>query len=78
MFRADQHSYLLYPNRELPRFLDRNNLSPALVKRSCLLRKLVNDGDMKHVRFGHRIYITRDQINDFLHANTHAGYVGRW
>jgi hypothetical protein len=45
MFRADQHSYLLYPNRELPRFLDRNNLSPALVKRSCLLRKLVNDGE---------------------------------
>jgi excisionase family DNA binding protein len=42
------------------------------------IRKLVNDGDMKHVRFGHRIYITRDQINDFLHANTHAGYVGRW
>jgi excisionase family DNA binding protein len=42
------------------------------------VRKLVNDGDVKHVRFGHRIYITRDQINDFLHANTHAGYVGRW
>jgi hypothetical protein len=33
---------------------------------------------MKHVRFGQRIYITRDQFNDFLHANTHAGYVGRW
>jgi excisionase family DNA binding protein len=42
------------------------------------IRKLVNDGDTKHVRFGHRIYITRDQINDFLQANTHAGYVGRW
>lgn len=42
------------------------------------IRKLVNDGDMKHVRFGHRIYITRDQINDFLHTNTHTGYVGRW
>ena len=42
------------------------------------VRKLINDGDMKHVRFGQRIYITRDQINDFLHANTHAGYVGRW
>jgi excisionase family DNA binding protein len=42
------------------------------------IRKLVNDGEMKHVRFGQRIYITRDQINDFLQANTHAGYVGRW
>ena len=42
------------------------------------VRKMVNDGYMKHVRFGQRIYITRDQINDFLHANTHAGCVGRW
>jgi excisionase family DNA binding protein len=42
------------------------------------VRKLVHDGDMKHVRFGQRIYITRDQINDFLHANTNTGYVGRW
>lgn len=42
------------------------------------VRKLVSDGEMKHVRFGKRIYITRDQINDFLHANTHAGYGGRW
>jgi excisionase family DNA binding protein len=43
-----------------------------------MVRRLVNEGDMKHVRFGHRIYITRDQINEFLEANTHAGYVGRW
>jgi excisionase family DNA binding protein len=42
------------------------------------LRALVNDGEMKHVRVGKRIYITRDQINDFLQANTHAGYRGRW
>jgi excisionase family DNA binding protein len=42
------------------------------------IRALVNDGEMKHVRVSKRIYITRDQINDFLQVNTHAGYRGRW
>ena len=26
MYRADQHSYLLYPDRRLPRFVERNNI----------------------------------------------------
>jgi excisionase family DNA binding protein len=42
------------------------------------VRALVNDGEMKHIRVGKRIYITRDQINDFLQANTSSGYRGRW
>jgi hypothetical protein len=45
MYRADQHSYLLYPNRELPRFVDRNNIPPAEIQRSALLKKLLADGD---------------------------------
>jgi hypothetical protein len=45
MYRADQHSYLLYPNRELPRFIDRNNLPPRDVRRSRLLRALLAEGD---------------------------------
>jgi excisionase family DNA binding protein len=42
------------------------------------VRKLVDDGDIKHVRVARRIYITRDQITAFLEANTRTGYVGRW
>lgn len=42
------------------------------------LRALVKEGDIKHVRLGKRIYVTRDQINEFLQANTQAGYRGRW
>lgn len=45
MYRADQHSYLLYPNRELPRFLERNNLPPAGLRRGGLLHKLLQEGD---------------------------------
>jgi hypothetical protein len=45
MFRADQHGYLLYPNRELPRFIERNNIPPRDIQRSRLLRKLLSEGD---------------------------------
>ncbi len=45
MYRADQHSYLLYPNRELPRFCDRNNIPAKDIKQSALLRKLIADGE---------------------------------
>jgi hypothetical protein len=45
MYRPDQHSYLLYPDRDLPRFLDRNNIPPTQVRRSRLLRALLARGD---------------------------------
>lgn len=36
---------MLYPNRELPRFVDRNNIPPAEIQRSALLKKLVAEGE---------------------------------
>ncbi|MEZ5039767.1 MAG: hypothetical protein R2828_07745 [Saprospiraceae bacterium] len=44
LYRADQHSYLLYPNKELPRFRAKNNLPKEAVTTSALLTKLVQDG----------------------------------
>lgn len=49
MYRRDQHSYLLYPNRQLPRFTERNNISVKELRRSALLRKLVADGNSELV-----------------------------
>jgi len=49
MYRADQHSYLLYPDRTLPRFLDRNNIPAKEIRRSSLLRKLLADGNRRLV-----------------------------
>ena len=43
MYREDQHSYLLYPERQLPRFHERNNIAPRDVRGSRLLRKLIAD-----------------------------------
>jgi hypothetical protein len=45
MYRADQHSYLLYPDRRLPRFVEKNNLPRQEINRSPLLRKLLADGN---------------------------------
>ena len=45
LYRADQHSYILYPDRDLPGFLQKNRLNPELVKTSALLTELVEKGD---------------------------------
>ncbi|MEP0546029.1 MAG: hypothetical protein ABJF88_03790 [Rhodothermales bacterium] len=45
IYRPDQHSYRLYPDRELPSFLEKNNLPPEAVEASSLLRTLIADGD---------------------------------
>ena len=47
LFRPDQYSYLLYPNKELKGFLDRNTISEEAVNSSKLLQKLVQDGNVK-------------------------------
>ncbi|MCB9443866.1 MAG: hypothetical protein H6669_06480 [Ardenticatenaceae bacterium] len=45
LYRADQHSYMLYPNRQLPGFLDKNNVATAQVAGSKLVAALVEAGD---------------------------------
>ncbi len=41
LFRPDQYSYLLYPNKELKGFLDRNQVPEKLVKSSKLLSEMI-------------------------------------
>lgn len=45
LFRADQYSYLLYPNRELPRFNEKNFIAEEDVKSSDLLVNLLEKND---------------------------------
>jgi hypothetical protein len=49
LYRADQNSYLLYPDRRLPRFLEKNVLPPDALERSKLLAELVRRGDRRLV-----------------------------
>jgi hypothetical protein len=45
LYREDQSSYILYPNKELPGFMDKNNIPDHLVNESELLKALLNDGN---------------------------------
>ncbi len=49
LYRPDQESYLLYPDRQLPRFLEKNRLPPESVAASALLSAMVAEGDTRIV-----------------------------
>ena len=50
LFREDQYSYLLYPNKELPRFMEKNRIPESELSRSGLLKALLESGDTRIVR----------------------------
>ncbi len=45
LYREDQHSYILYPNRQLPRFFEKNTISKSNVESSKLLSAMIEAGD---------------------------------
>jgi len=45
LYRTDQHSYILYPDRELPGFLEKNSLAPEQVDGLGLVTELVKAND---------------------------------
>jgi hypothetical protein len=47
LYRPDQNSYILYPNKKLPVFLEKNNIAPEVVTRIKLLEELVAKGDSR-------------------------------
>ncbi|MDE3743793.1 hypothetical protein [Maribacter polysaccharolyticus] len=49
LFRPDQYSYILYPNKELPRFYDKNNIPSERIADSSLVARLVKDGNTQIV-----------------------------
>ena len=81
MYRADQHSYLLYPNRQLPRFVEKNNIPTSEYRRSALLRRLLADSNRQlverdiagRVHFNARITNARD-IQCILDQLAGSGY----
>ncbi len=45
LFREDQYSYILYPNKELSRFSDKNSIPSEKVHASKLLQQLLSNGN---------------------------------
>jgi hypothetical protein len=50
LYRPDQRSYMLYPNKKLPSLLDINNLSEEEVNASALLKKLLEQGNTSIIK----------------------------
>ena len=50
LYRENQNSYMLYPDRQLPRFLQKNNLNEQDVADSPLLTSLLEAGNEQIVR----------------------------
>ena len=45
LYRPDQNSYILYPNKDLPKFLEKNNIPKASIEKSTLLTELLADSN---------------------------------
>jgi hypothetical protein len=45
LFRPDQYSYLLYPDKDLSRFMAKNNVPSEAIEKSELLQKLLKDNN---------------------------------
>jgi hypothetical protein len=41
LYRVDQDSYILYPNKQLPKFLEKNTISKTEIEKSALLKTLL-------------------------------------
>ena len=60
LFREDQYSYILYPNKDLPRFTLKNNIPTKQIEASQLVQQLLNDNNLS--------IVTKD-VNDTYHFN---------
>jgi hypothetical protein len=60
LFREDQFSYLLYPNKDLPGFIEKNNIPEEVIGVSKLLTELVKNGNVQ---------IIEKDINGIHHFN---------
>lgn len=60
LYREDQNSYILYPNKELLGFIVKNNIPKTSVAKSDLLKQLVQNGNLQ---------IIEKDINGNFHFN---------
>ena len=72
LFRPDQYSYLLYPNKNLPGFLEKNNIPKEDVLKSKLLTDLLNDDNrqiiVKDCEDGYHFNGSFNNINSLIDA----------
>ncbi len=60
LYRENQHSYILYPDRQLPRFFDKNTIPKEEIKKSKLLMMMLEKNDKR---------ILEKDVNGNFHFN---------
>ncbi len=60
LYRPDQNSYILYPNKDLPKFLEKNSIPEGSIESSLLLTKLLQN---------HNFSIINQDIKGVCHFN---------
>ncbi|MFN2190514.1 MAG: hypothetical protein ACK2T3_17255, partial [Candidatus Promineifilaceae bacterium] len=70
LYRGDLHTYMLYPNRTLPGFFQKNNISAAQLAGSALAAALIEAGDSR------LLIRDEDGVYHFNGAFHNAGDVG--
>lgn len=72
LYRPDQNSYILYPNKNLKGFLEKNTIPPAAVSNSSILQTLIAEGTTqiieKDVNGGYHFNGTFKNVNDLRSA----------
>ncbi|MFK7746887.1 MAG: hypothetical protein AB8B65_00715 [Kordia sp.] len=81
LFRPDQYSYLLYPNKELKGFIERNTIPKEAVSESKLFQKLLADGnnaiiskDVNGTYHFNGNFKNANDLADALHALKNTAY----
>jgi hypothetical protein len=49
LYRADQHSFMLYPDRKLPGYLEKNRIPADEIGRNPLLKRMIDENDQRLV-----------------------------
>jgi hypothetical protein len=60
LFRGDQNSYMLYPDKKLPGFLEKNTLDPSILEKAGWLKEQLEKGNKE---------IVEKDINGDIHFN---------
>jgi hypothetical protein len=81
LYRENQYSYLLYPDRELPRFTEKNVIPEEDVNSSALLTSLLEDANNKILKrddTGHYHFSSEFHNADYLSRALDSLDVGRF
>ena len=77
LYRPDQNSYILYPNKELPKFLEKNTVPKDKVEKSDLLNKLLQNHNFKlvnkDIKGGYHFNGNFHNAKDLQHALVELG-----